>query len=474
MKLVRDHCFINGEWAASGADSARTEVYNAADGLQLGSVPKAGEADVNAAVAAARAAFADWSTTPPWVRANYLKAIREYLTEHQEDIAQLIALEVGMPIRLSRRIQAGLPLATLEGFIDAAREMTWEEQIGNSTVLREPVGVVAAITPWNYPLHQLIGKVGGALAAGCTVVAKPADVAPLSCFYLADACAAAGLPPGVFNLITGPGRVIGELLAGHPEVDMVSFTGSTRVGARIAEVAARNITRVSLELGGKSASVVLDDADLERAVRTSVGNCLLNSGQTCTAWTRLVVPRARQEETIALAIAAAQALPVGHPLEAATRLGPLASAQQQQAVQRIIAQCLERGDGRKVWQGETPAGEGYFVAPVIFADVDPASELAQEEVFGPVLAIIPHDGDEHAIVIANDSQYGLAGAVWSQDEARALAVAKRIRTGQIDINGATFNPAAPFGGYKHSGYGREFGPHGIEDFTELKSVQRTL
>lgn len=470
----RDMLYIGGAWVNSKADGRFTDVMNAADGTLLGSVPNAGEADVLAAIASARAAFEGWAQTPPWIRANYLAAVRDYLAEHQEAIARVIALEVGMPLRMALKIQAALPLATLDRFIEAVRAMEWSHTLENSLVVKEPVGVVAAITPWNYPLHQLVGKFGGALGAGCTLVAKPANVAPLSCFYLADACHAAGIPPGVFNLVSGAGREIGELLAGHRDIDLISFTGSTGVGVRIAQLAAPNITRVALELGGKSASIVLDDADLPRAIRTSVGNCLLNSGQTCTAWTRLIVPKARQAEVVKLAIAAALELAVGHPLDPASRLGPLASAQQQQSVEAFIARAQQNNDGTLVWRGQVPATQGFYVAPAIFADVDPASELAQEEVFGPVLAIIPHDGEDHAVAIANNSRYGLAGGVWSQDTDRALAVARRIRTGQVDINGAPFNPCAPFGGFKQSGYGREFGPHGIDDFMELKSIQRRL
>jgi len=347
-KTTRERFFVGGEWVAPRAGSPPTQVFNAADGGVLGTVPLGDEGDGDAAVAAARSAFKEWSQTPPWIRANYLKAIREYLATRQEEIAELIALEVGTPLRVAQRVQAGLPLATLDGFIEISQRMAWEEQIAHSTVRREPVGVVVAITPWNYPLHQLVGKVGGALAAGCTVVAKPADIAPLSSFCLAEACEAVGLPPGVFNLVSGPGPGLGERLASHPDVDMVSFTGSTRVGMRIAELAARNITRLSLELGGKSASVVLEDADFARAVRTSVGNCFLNSGQTCSAWTRLIVPRNRQDEVIELARITAQALTVGHPLHPDTKLGPLASDVQQTNVQRIVAEARARRRPRRL------------------------------------------------------------------------------------------------------------------------------
>jgi len=430
--------------------------------------------DVERAVRAARTAFETWSQTSPQERAGYLEAIRDALTSRAAEAARLISLEVGTPLRISERVQVGLPLRTLQGFADAARAHTWTTEIGNSTILREPAGVVAAITPWNYPLHQLVGKVGAALAAGCTVVAKPAGVAPLSAYLLADAIVEAGLPDGVFNLVSGPGREVGEALAAHPGIDVVSFTGSTEVGARIAALAARTITRVTLELGGKSASVVLDDADLATAVKASVNNAFLNSGQTCSAWTRLVVPRDRHDEALELARAAAERLTLGHPLADGTRLGPLASAAQQASVRDYIQLGLAEGAELILGGPEQPAGlpEGFYVRPTIFGGVDRSARIAQEEIFGPVLAVITHHGDDDAVAIANDSPYGLAGAVWSSDDDRALRVARRIRTGQVDINGGRFNPDAPFGGYKKSGIGREFGPFGIEDFTEIKAVQR--
>jgi acyl-CoA reductase-like NAD-dependent aldehyde dehydrogenase len=351
--------------------------------------------------------------------------------------------------------------------------MEWERPLGRSTVIREPAGVVAAITPWNYPLHQLVGKVGGALAAGCTVVAKPASIAPLSAFLLAEAIAEAGFPPGVFNLVTGDGVLLGEALTAHPGVDLVSFTGSTAVGARVAALAAGNITRVRLELGGKSASVLLDDADFEQAVRSGVGNAFLNSGQTCSACTRMIVPRARMAEACEIALAAVERLTLGHPLEAGTRLGPLASAGQQRRVREYIT--LGMAEAKLLVGGpKQPDGldRGFYVLPTVFGDVENSSRIAQEEIFGPVLAIIAHDGDDDAVRLANDSPYGLSGAVWSADEEHAMSIARRIRTGQVDVNRAQFNPAAPFGGYKKSGIGREFGAIGIEDFTEVKAVQR--
>ena len=360
---VRDRLFISGEWVTPTEDDGLTDVINAADGTVLGRVARGGQADVDWAVAAARRAFDTWSQTACEERAGALEAVRDALAARQEVAARLISLEVGTPTLISQRVQVGLPLQTLQGYADAARSYAWEETIGNSVVLREPAGVVGAITPWNYPLHQLVGKVGGALAAGCTVVAKPADVAPLSAFLLADAIAEAGLPPGVFNLVSGPGRRVGEALARQPGIDVLSFTGSTEVGARVAALAAANITRVALELGGKSASVVLDDADLPRAVKASVNNAFLNSGQTCSAWTRLVVPRARQDEALELARAAAAKLTLGHPLGGGTRLGPLASAAQQETVRQYIEIGRKEGATLVIGGPEQPEGlpDGFYV-----------------------------------------------------------------------------------------------------------------
>ena len=469
----RGRFFIDGRWTAPLVSAPAMEVTDSSTGGRLGSVPAGGAGDVDRALAAAQGAADEWRRTDPGERASALEAVREHLAARLDEIAQVISLEVGTPGNISKKVQVGLPLATLQGFADSARSFEWDRPVGNSIVTREGAGVVAAITPWNYPLHQLVGKVGGALAAGSTVVAKPASDAPLAAFALADAIEAAGLPAGVFNLVSGGGAAAGEPLACDPRVDLVSFTGSTSVGAHIAALAAANVTRMSLELGGKSASIVLDDADLERAVRSSVGNAFLNSGQTCSAWTRLVVPRALQDRVIEIAAASVERLRLGHPLEESTRLGPLVSAAQQRSVRAHI----DRGAGiaRLITGGSAqPAGleTGFYVAPTIFADVDNSSPLGQEEIFGPVLSIIPFDSEEQAVAIANDSPYGLAGGVWSADPERAVAVARRIRTGQVDINGAAFNPVAPFGGVKSSGYGREFGEYGIEEFTVTKAIQR--
>ncbi|MFI8193939.1 aldehyde dehydrogenase family protein [Streptomyces sp. NPDC085946] len=473
----RNALYIDGDWRFP-AGAATDVVVNAADGTELGIVPRGTAADVDTAVSAARTATDAWASSTPAERAEALRALSAALTERQDAIAQVISLEVGTPLKISQRVQVGLPSAVLNAFADTVSSYEWEHQVGNSLVVREAAGVVGAITPWNYPLHQLIAKVGGVLAAGCAIVAKPAGVAPLSAFAFADVFAEVstrlGLPAGLFNLVSGPGSEVGEAIAGHPGVDVVSFTGSTEAGAKVMRTAAANITRVSLELGGKSANVILPDANLGRAVKTGVNNAFLNSGQTCSAWTRMLVPREKQDEVVELARAAAERLTLGHPLDPATRLGPLASAQQQETVRDYIR--LGETEGAKLVIGgpESPEGlaEGFYVRPTIFADVDPSSRIAQEEIFGPVLVVIPFDSEDEAVAIANDSPYGLAGGVWSGDEDRALAVARRIRTGQVDINGAAFNPAAPFGGYKKSGLGREFGTHGIDEFTETKAIQR--
>jgi acyl-CoA reductase-like NAD-dependent aldehyde dehydrogenase len=449
------------------------DVFDSSTGYAMGTVTACAPIDVDKGVKAARRSFNEWSVTTPDERADLLDALADALEARGEEVSDLISLEVGTPKQISLRVQAGLPVLTLRAFAKAAREIAWETTLDNSLVVREPAGVVGAVTPWNYPLHQLVGKVGGALAAGCTVVAKPSELAPFSAFVLASACEEAGLPPGVFNLVAGTGPLVGEALAAHPSIDVLSFTGSTKTGARVAELAAPNITKVALELGGKSASIILDDADRERAVKSSVGNAFLNSGQTCSAWTRLLVPRSQHDECVEIAIAAAQRLRLGHPLAEGTRLGPLVSAQQQAAVRHKIR--AGRAEGDLVLGGEDQPDElpsGYYVKPTIFANVDNRAQIAQTEIFGPVLVIIPYDADRDAVQIANETPYGLAGGVWSADTDRAMQVARQIRAGQVDINGAPFNPASPFGGYKQSGLGREFGPYGIEEFTEIKAIQR--
>jgi acyl-CoA reductase-like NAD-dependent aldehyde dehydrogenase len=378
-----------------------------------------------------------------------------------------------MPLMLSKGIQAGLPTMTFADNAQRAMEFVWEEEVGNSTLVREPVGVVAAITPWNYPLHQIANKVAASLAAGCTVVLKPSEVAPINAFLLADIIHEIGLPKGVFNMVTGLGPVVGEAIVAHPKTDMVSFTGSTRAGKRVMQLAAEMVKRVSLELGGKSANVILDDADLAKAVSDGVFKCYLNSGQTCSALTRMVVPRSRLSEVEDIAVATAAGFMPADPITGSSLLGPLVSAAQQQRVRDYITKGIDEG-ARIIAGGITPPEgleKGYYVTPTVFSDVRNEMTIAQEEIFGPVLSIIPYDTEEEAIAIANDSSYGLAGGVWASTDEKAFEVARKIRAGQVEINGGAFNVFAPFGGYKQSGIGRELGKYGFEEFLEVKAIQ---
>lgn len=467
-----DRLYINGEWRAAEG-SGFIEVENPATGQVIGRIPEGTAADAAAAIAAARGAFPGWSATAREERAACLTRLQQGLTARTEEIAATISSEVGMPLRLSRRIQAGLPAAVVESFARLAVEYPFEERIGNSLVVREPVGVVACITPWNYPLHQVVAKVAPALAAGCTVVLKPSELAPLSAFILAEIVHGAGLPAGVFNLVTGTGEVVGEALAADPGVDLVSFTGSTRAGRRVAELASRTVKRTALELGGKSASVILEDADLAAAVKGTVAGCFVNSGQTCNALTRMLVPERLYEEAARLAVEAAAGYQAGDPFAERTRLGPLVSAQQRERVREYIRRGIAEGAELLCGGPEAPEGleSGYFVKPTVFGRVEPGMTIAREEIFGPVLAIITYRDEEEAVRIANDTSYGLGGAVWSGDGERAQRLARRLRAGQVDVNGGGFNILAPFGGCKQSGYGREMGRYGLEEFLEVKAIQ---
>ncbi|MDH5577311.1 MAG: aldehyde dehydrogenase family protein [Betaproteobacteria bacterium] len=470
--LTRDKLFIGGQWVAPAAKET-IEVHSAGTGEVMGKVPAGGERDMDAAAAAAHAALPAWSALPAERRAEFLQKISDGLKARADELAKTIAQEVGMPIKLAGRIQVGLPVANFANYAKIAREFKFEERVGNSVVVKEPVGVVGAITPWNYPLHQIALKVAPALAAGCTVVLKPSEVAPFNAFILAEVIEAAGLPKGVFNLVTGLGPVVGEALVKHSRVDMISFTGSTRAGKRISEVAAQQVKRVALELGGKSASVILEDADLAAAVKGTVNGCYLNSGQTCTALTRMLVPASKYDEAAKLAVEAAKGFTLGDPLQETTRLGPLSSQAQLERVRSYIKKGVDEGAELLAGGADQPDGVpgGYFVKPTIFGKVKNSMTIAQEEIFGPVLSIISYKDEDEAVRIANDSPYGLAGAVWSKDDARAQKVARRIRAGQIDVNGGAFNMNAPFGGFKQSGHGREAGVYGLEEFLELKSLQ---
>ena len=464
--------YIDGAWVPS-TGTGTIDVIDANTEQVIGRIPEGTAADVDAAVAAAKAAFPAWAATSRDDRAKVLQALAEGLAARSEEIAEVISREVGMPLFYATLIQAGLPANNMAKHVEMLSSFAFEERIGNSLIVREPVGVVGAITPWNYPLHQIVCKVAPALAAGNTVVLKPSEVAPLNAFILAEIIDDAGVPAGVFNLVTGVGPVVGEAIASHPDVDMVSFTGSTRAGKRVSELGAQTVKRVHLELGGKSANIILDDADLERAIPPGVQfGCYLNSGQTCSALTRMLVPRQLQDRVVELAVAKAESLKVG-PADSGADLGPLISATQRDRVRGYIQQGIDEGARLVTGGPEAPEGldTGYFVQPTIFADVTPDMTIAQEEIFGPVLCILPYDSEDEAVEIANSTVYGLAGGVQSGDQERALAVARRLRTGQVEVNDGAYNIEAPFGGYKQSGNGRELGPFGLEEFCEVKAIQ---
>ncbi|ETT25292.1 aldehyde dehydrogenase [Rhodococcus aetherivorans] len=466
---ARNELYIDGAWVTPAEHARVIEVVNPATEQVIGHVPHGTAADVDRAVTAARRA---WDPDVDLVeRRRRVDSIIEATKRHLPAIAALITAEMGAPIRIAESVQTKVPLAVAKGILEVLDQPEKTERISNSVILREPYGVVGAITPWNYPLYQVIAKLVPAVAAGCTIVLKPSNEAPLSVFAFFDALHEADLPPGVVNLVSGPGRVVGEAIAGHPDVDFVSFTGSTGAGARVAEVAGAAVSKVALELGGKSANVILADADLTAAVKVGVSNAFLNGGQTCMAWTRMLVPADRYGEALDIAAAAAAKFTVGDPTDPSTRLGPSATASQFETVRGFIDRALAAGARPVTGGSERVLSPGYYLAPTILADVDPMSEIAQEEVFGPVLVVIPHTGDDDAVRIANCTPYGLSGAVWAGSDERAVSVAKRIRTGQLDINGGAYNPRAPFGGYKKSGFGRELGPYGYEEFLQIKSLQ---
>ncbi len=469
----RDCIYIDGRWVPARGDGV-IEVVNPSTEKGIGSVPVGDVGDVNDAVEAARSAFSSWSESSIEERQGYLNAISAAIAERGEEIAELITSEVGTPINYSRMAMVGTPRVVCRSYAKMLDSFEWEEEVRNSLIVKEPIGVVGMITPWNFPLHQIIGKVAPALAAGCTMVLKPSKEAPLNAFILADIIDEIGLPAGVFNLVSGHGREIGEALASHPEVDMVSFTGSTAAGVSVSKAAAPTIKRVTLELGGKSANVILDDADIPKAAKMAVYACFNNSGQECSSLSRLIIPSSARDEVVEVISSTMERYTVGDPMDEGMKCGPMASRSQQDSVSGYIATGVSEG-ATLVSGGEgMPDGlsTGFFVKPTVFADVTPEMTIFREEIFGPVLSISTYETEEEAISMANDSEYGLSGGVWSGDEGRAMRVARAMRTGQVSINGGAFNISAPFGGYKLSGNGRELGSHGLDEFLEVKSIQR--
>ncbi|MDG4860889.1 aldehyde dehydrogenase family protein [Streptomyces sp. T-3] len=459
---AHDGMYIGGEWRpAAGSDTI--EVVNPVDEQVIAHVPAGTAEDIDAAVRAARAAFPGWAATQPAERAALIAALRDQLVARKDEIAQTVTAELGSPEQFAQFVHAGVPIAVAGSYAELAASFSFEERIGNSRVLLEPVGVVGAITPWNYPLHQVVAKVAPALAAGCTVVLKPAEDTPLVAQLFAEAVHEAGFPAGVFNLVTGLGPVAGQALAAHDGVDLVSFTGSTAVGQQVGATAGAAIKPFALELGGKSANVILPSADLAKAVNVGVANVMNNSGQTCSAWTRMLVHQDQYDEAVQLASAAAA--------KYGDRIGPVVNAKQQARVRGYIEKGIAEGAEVVAGGPESPREQGYFITPTVFAGVTPDMTIAQEEIFGPVLSVIRYADEDEALRIANGTVYGLAGAVWAGTEEEAVAFARRMDTGQVDINGGSFNPLAPFGGYKKSGVGRELGAHGLAEYLHTKSLQ---
>ena len=468
-----DQCYIDGRWRniSNGAELA---VIRPDNEQVIGKITLASQIDVDRAVAAAKQAFPDFSRSSKATRIRLLERIIELYESKMELIAEHISAEMGAPISLARGAQAGSGLAHLQQALKALQQQPEQENLGASVVWREPVGVCALITPWNWPMNQIACKVGPAIAAGCTMVLKPSEIAPLSGYLFAQIMDEAGVPPGVFNLINGDGASVGSPLSSHPDVDMVSFTGSTRAGIAVAKAAADTVKRVSQELGGKSANILLDDVDLAQAVRDGVQACMHNSGQSCNAPTRMLIPEHSYQDAVNIAAKAAEAIRVGKSDDGETFMGPVVSLPQLQRVQNMIQMAIDEGAELVAGGLGRPSQltSGYFVRPTVFAEVHNQMRIAQEEVFGPVLVLIPYATEQEAIDIANDSPYGLSSYICSSDTDRALSIAKRLRTGMVHINGAWTDPAAPFGGYKQSGNGREWGAFGLEEFQEVKAVMQ--
>jgi aldehyde dehydrogenase (NAD+) len=470
MKVCRQF-YIDGQWVepARAHDFA---VINPATEQPIATISLGGAADVDRAVAAAKRAFQSYSETSPDQRLKLLRRIIEIYQSKIDEMADTISREMGAPSALARKAQAPAGLAHLLEIVKVLEHFKFEELKGSTLMRKEPIGVCGLITPWNWPMNQIVCKVAPALAAGCTMVLKPSEMAPLSAYLFAQILHEAAVPPGVFNLVNGDGPTVGAAIAAHPDVAMVSFTGSTRAGVAVAVAAAPTVKKVTQELGGKSANIILEDADFESAVKQGVQECFRNTGQSCNAPTRMLVPRSKVAEAAAIAQRTAEATRVGDPFAEGTSVGPLASKAQFDKVQRLIGKGIEEGAKLVAGGPGRPDGlaTGYFVKPTVFADVRHEMTIAREEIFGPVLCIIPYENEEDAIRIANDTPYGLSGFVTSANRERAVRVAKRIRSGNVHVNGARVDFGGCFGGYKQSGNGREWGEAGLEEFLELKAI----
>ena len=469
---TRDRLYIDGKWVQP-IGTGSIGVINPATEEIIGKIPVGSKKDIDNAASAARIAFDSWSKSSIKTRIDILNALSNALKERGEEIAQTITAEVGTPIGYSRVAMVGTPRVVSRSYAKILENFNWEEKVRNSIICKEPIGVCAFITPWNFPLHQIIGKVAPAIAAGCTMILKPSKEAPLSAFILADILHEIGLPPGVFNLVSGHGSEIGNYMSSHPEVDMVSFTGSTGAGVSVSEAAATTVKRVTLELGGKSANVALEDADPTLVAKKAIGACHQNSGQTCSALTRLIIPESMSQEVYEIIADKNNSYTVGDPLEESTRCGPMVSLRQQKSVNEYIESGINEGATLISGGLGMPEGisKGYYVKPTIFANVSSNMKIWKEEIFGPVLVIATYKSEEEALRLANDSIYGLSGGVWSKDEGRAIDFAIEMWSGQVSVNGGAFNVSAPFGGYKLSGNGRELGTHGLNEFLEIKSIQ---
>jgi aldehyde dehydrogenase (NAD+) len=463
--------YINGEWV-DPVEPRPFDVINPATEEACGRISLGSAADVDKAVAAAVAAFPDFARTTRQERIDLLRSILDVFARRHDEVAEAIMEEMGAPWKLAKEAQAASGPQHIGAAIKALETFEFEERHGRTLIVKEPIGPCALITPWNWPVNQVAVKVAPALAAGCTMVLKPSEIAPFDSMIFAEILHEAGVPAGVFNLVNGDGPTVGSALSSHPDIAMVSFTGSTRAGIAVAQNAAPTVKRVAQELGGKSPNIILDDADIEKAVASGVEDCFDNSGQSCNAPTRMLVPRHRLEEVVAIAKKTAESIRPGAPTDEGTDIGPVVSATQWNKIQDLIQAGIDEGAVLVTGGTGRPEGldKGYYVKPTVFSSVSNDMTIAREEIFGPVLCILPYDDEDEAVRIANDTPYGLSGYVSSGDLDHARAIASRLRTGMVHINGASLDALAPFGGYKQSGNGREWGAHGIDEFLEVKSV----